>query len=122
MLRDDIIEYSLYTHHSEEEGKKKRKKLWLVFWILLIVTVAEVTLGFLFSREESMRAFLFFTFILMTVVKAGYIVMSFMHLGDEAKAFRLTVLGPFIFFIIYLIFIALIEATYLYRTDKLFPF
>jgi cytochrome c oxidase subunit IV len=122
MLRDDIIEYSLDAHHSEEEGVNKRKKIWFVFWILLIVTIAEVTLGFLFSREPSMQAFLFFTFIILTLVKAAYIVMSYMHLGDEVKSFKLTVLAPFIFFIAYLIFIALVEATYIYRVDKMFPF
>ena len=30
MKRDDIIEYSLYNHHSEEEGVKKRKEIWVV--------------------------------------------------------------------------------------------
>ncbi|MBA3900224.1 MAG: cytochrome C oxidase subunit IV family protein [Bacteroidetes bacterium] len=122
MLRDDIIEYSLDAHHSEEEGIKLRKKIWFVFWILLVVTVVEVSLGLMFSRVPAMQTFLFITFITLTVVKAYYIVMSYMHLGDEAKAFRLTVLGPFIFFILYLIFIALVEATYLFRIDKMFPF
>ena len=28
MLRDDIIEYSLDTHHSEEQGKVIRKKIY----------------------------------------------------------------------------------------------
>lgn len=118
MKRDDIIEYSLDAHHSEEEGVKKRKKIWLIFWILLIVTIVEVTLGLLFSRDPGMKTFLFVTFISLTIVKAFYIVMSYMHLGDEIRAFRLTVLGPFIFFISYLIFIALAEATYIFRIDK----
>ena len=118
MLRDDIIEYSLDAHHSEEEGVKKRKKIWQIFWILLIVTIAEVTLGLMFSRDPDMEVFLFVTFISLTIVKAFYIVMSYMHLGDEARALRLTVLGPFIFFISYLIFIALVEATYLYGIDR----
>jgi cytochrome c oxidase subunit IV len=122
MLRDDIIEYSLDAHHSEEEGIKKRKKIWFVFWVLLVVTIVEVSLGLMFSRDPGMQTFLFVTFIALTIVKAYYIVMSYMHLGDEAKSFRLTILGPFIFFILYLIFIALVEATYIYRTDKLFPF
>ncbi|MDQ3191843.1 MAG: cytochrome C oxidase subunit IV family protein [Bacteroidota bacterium] len=120
MKRDDIIEYSLDAHHSEEEGVKKRKKIWQIFWILLIVTAVEVTLGLMFSRDPGMKTFLFITFIALTLVKAGYIVMSYMHLGDEAKTFRLTVLGPFIFFILYLVFIALVEATYIFRIDSLF--
>lgn len=122
MLRDDIIEYSLDAHHSEEEGIKKRKKIWVVFWILLIVTIAEVSLGLMFSRDPGMQAFLFFTFIILTIAKAYFIVMSYMHLGDETKSFRVTILGPFIFFILYLIFIALVEATYIHRIDGSFPF
>ncbi|HET6243198.1 MAG: cytochrome C oxidase subunit IV family protein [Bacteroidetes bacterium] len=120
MKRDDIIEYSLDAHHSEEEGVKKRKKIWQIFWILLIVTIVEVTLGLMFSRDPGMKTFLFVTFITLTLVKAGYIVMSYMHLGDEVKSLRITILGPFLFFIFYLIFISLIEATYIFQIDKLF--
>jgi len=46
----------------------------------------------------------------MTLVKAGYIVMVFMHLGDERKNLRNTILVPYLVFILYLIFICLTEA------------
>ncbi len=52
MERDDIIEYSLDIHHSEEEGKKIRKKIWMVFWILLIVTTLEVVMGIYLAGKE----------------------------------------------------------------------
>jgi cytochrome c oxidase subunit IV len=46
----------------------------------------------------------------MTLFKAGYIVMVFMHLGDEKKTLRNIILIPYFIFILYLIFIALWES------------
>jgi cytochrome c oxidase subunit IV len=120
MERDDIFEYSLLNHHSEEEGVKKRKKLWGVFWLLLVVTIVEVGLGLMFSRTPSMKNTLFITFIVLTIVKAMYIVLTFMHLGDETKSFKYTVLVPFILFVLYLVFICITEANYTFNMDTLF--
>ena len=50
-------------------------------------------------------------FIVLTIVKAYYIVMSFMHLGDERKGLRYVVLVPYFIFIAYLIFILLWEGS-----------
>lgn len=110
MERDDIIEYSLDTHHSEEQGKKIRRKIWVVTAILTIVTIIEVALGAIIKQYSSMWGVVKVLFILMTILKAGYIVMTFMHLGDERKSLRYVILAPYAIFIIYLIFIALTEA------------
>jgi len=110
--RDDIYEYSLDTHHSEEAGKKMRKKFMLVLALLSAVTIIEVGMGMIWSRDESMKDILKYTFIILTLVKAGYITMIFMHLGDEKKSFQWTVLAPYFVLIGYLIFICLVEATY----------
>jgi cytochrome c oxidase subunit IV len=47
----------------------------------------------------------------MTLLKAGYIVMTFMHLGDERKGLRAVILVPYFIFMLYLIFILLWEGT-----------
>jgi cytochrome c oxidase subunit 4 len=120
MERDDIFEYSLHTHHSEEEGASKRKKLWGVFWLLLVVTIVEVALGLKFSRVPEMKNVLFYTFIGLTILKAAYIVLTFMHLGDETKFFKYIVLVPYILFILYLIFIGISEANYNFDMDEIF--
>jgi len=106
MLRDDIIEYSLDAHHSEEEGKKKRKEIWKVTAILSIITIIEVAVGGLFPKSEVGSAWVFikYGYIALTLVKAAYIVLTFMHLGEERKTFRLMVLIPYLIFILYLIF------------------
>jgi cytochrome c oxidase subunit IV len=48
-------------------------------------------------------------FLGLTVFKAAYIVLSFMHLGDERRNLKYVVLLPYALFILYLIFIALTE-------------
>lgn len=110
--RDDIYEYSLDTHHSDEEGKKMRKKFYFVLALLSVVTLVEVGMGMIWSRDESMKEILKYTFIILTLVKAGYITMIFMHLGDEKKSFQAVVLLPYFILIGYLIFICLVEALY----------
>jgi len=48
-------------------------------------------------------------FIVLTAVKAAYIVLVFMHLGDEKKNLKYVILLPYALFIMYLIFIGLYE-------------
>lgn len=110
MERDDLIEYSLHTHHSEEQGKVIRKKIWFVTALLTIITIVEVALGSFIKQSSGAWPFVKWSFIAMTLLKAGYIVMTFMHLGDEKKTLRYVVLVPYILFLLYLIFIALWEA------------
>ncbi len=111
MLRDDVIEYSLDTHHSEEQGKAIRKKIWLVTALLTAITVIEVALGAFIKQGSGAWPFVKWSFIIMTLLKAGYIVMVFMHLGDEKKSLKYVILVPYFLFMAYLIFIALMEAT-----------
>ncbi|PKR79675.1 hypothetical protein CW751_13990 [Brumimicrobium salinarum] len=112
--RDDIIEYSLYNHHSEEEGKKQRKKIWKVTLILSIVTAVEVLFGAMVKQGSSMWLTVKVLFIVLTVIKAAYIVLTFMHLGDEKKTLKWIVLLPYLIFMIYLIFIGLTEGAALF--------
>lgn len=120
MLRDDLDldkEYSLSANHDDEHGKALRKKIWKVTIILTAITVLEVITGgsikqFYDGAPNESWWMIKWGFILLTLVKAGYIVLSFMHLGDERKNFRYMVLGPYILFIAYLIFNLLAEASY----------
>ncbi|MAA58284.1 MAG: hypothetical protein CL855_07475 [Cryomorphaceae bacterium] len=110
MERDDLIEYSLDTHHSEEHGKALRTKIWKVTLLLTIITAVEVALGAYIKQSSEVWIYVKWTFIALTLLKAGYIVMVFMHLGDERKWMRNVILLPYAGFIVYLIFIALTEA------------
>jgi cytochrome c oxidase subunit 4 len=116
MVRDDVIEYSLDYHHSEEEGVKKRKAIWKVTAILSIITIAEVLVGVFFPKHEvsgNIWTVIKFGYIILTIVKAAYIVLVFMHLGDEKKSLKYMILIPYILFILYLIFIILTEAAHI---------
>jgi len=111
MLRDDIVEYSLDAHHSEEKGKELRKTIWKVTALLTVITAIEVALGSMIKQSSDYWEIIKWLFIALTLVKAYYIVMSFMHLGDERKGLRYVILVPYFIFIIYLIFILLWEGT-----------
>jgi len=121
MERDDIIEYSLDAHHSEEEGRKIRRTIWMVTLLLAVVTAVEVALG-AFWKEWFPGAWhlVKWTFIVLTLVKATYIVMTFMHLGDERRNIRALILLPYALFLLYLVFIAIWESNYVNRAWEMF--
>lgn len=115
-FHDDYPQYELMAHHSDEAGKIKRKELWRVFWYMLGITIVELIVGF--NNAHFSKLFLMFFFIGFTIVKAGFIVLSFMHLGDEKKVMKWVILAPFTIFILYLVFIVTTEGSYSknYRT------
>lgn len=71
----------------------KIKKLWRVALILLVVTVIEFIIAFTLPHGAAKT----FLFVLLTIVKAGYIVGEFMHLKYEVKVLFWAVLIPMIF-------------------------
>lgn len=92
-------------HHADiksAESVAQVKRLWKVFWILLVITIAEVIMGMYFSHQLP-KALVAFFFLALTLLKAGYIVSVFMHLGDEFKGFIVTVLIPLFLFIWFII-------------------
>ena len=116
-FHDNYPQYEMMAHHSEEEGKGKRRKLWNVFWIMLGITLLELFVGFKqdawgWTGTEAVKWF----FIIMTLFKAGFIVMAFMHLGDENRLMKWLILGPYTGFILYLIFMAVLgEGNYAFK-------
>ena len=107
MERDDLIvneSYALNAHHSEEAGKKIRKNILKVTVILTVVTIIEVIMGANFQRNDTFTwDMIVIGFIILTLLKAGYIISVFMHLGDERKNIQRTILIPYIFFMVYMI-------------------
>lgn len=90
--------------HSEETvitvippDKERIKKLWMVALILLVITILEFTVAFTVPHE--MKNLRVWTFILMTIVKAAYIVGEFMHLRHEAKVLIWSILIPLVFIV-----------------------
>lgn len=121
MERDDIIEYSLDAVYSEDHGRVVRKKIFLVATVLTVVTLVEVFLGIFWrSWMPNDWHWVKWVFIMLTLVKASYIVMTFMHLGDERRNFRSMILIPYSLFLMYLVFIIIWESTYLHQVLKIF--
>jgi cytochrome c oxidase subunit 4 len=87
---------------------------------LTLITAVEVFVGVVWSKtvlaeKYAENAGLIWTFIkwgyiILTVFKARFIVLEFMHLGEERKSFTKIILYPYLFFILYFIFIMLTEA------------
>jgi cytochrome c oxidase subunit IV len=99
---------SLYSgmHHQDatsEDSRAKVKNIWKVTGILTLITIVEVALG-LWGYYNGVNAlWLKVLFILGTLLKAGYIVAIFMHLGDEFKNMILTIIVPLSLFIWFII-------------------
>lgn len=93
------------SHHGAADGgAKQRKQIWKVFWILFAITALEFVIAFTVGRG----AFRNVTFIVMTLVKAAYIVGEFMHLKHEVKSLIMTILIPLLF-VVWLIIALLVE-------------
>ncbi|MFI5135666.1 MAG: cytochrome C oxidase subunit IV family protein [Chitinophagales bacterium] len=72
------------------------KLIWRTFWILLVVTIVEVTAA-IFLTGHLPQMILNVFYILMSGAKAFYIVSVFMHLRFEVKYLIITILVPLCF-------------------------
>lgn len=118
-FHDNFPQYEVMANHSEEEGKKNRKTLWRVFWVMLLITLFELVVGFLAPEKGwSGTTTLKVLFITLTIVKAAAIVMWFMHLKHEVKFFKWAILSMYTILMFYTIFIVLTEGIYSGRADK----
>jgi cytochrome c oxidase subunit IV len=116
MDRDDLIvndRYSVESNHDEEHGKQIRKKIYFVTLLLSVITTVEVALGIFIKQGTDFWPVVKWSFIVMTLVKAFYIVAVFMHLGDERKSLQYVIIVPYAIFILYLLFIGITESSYL---------
>lgn len=79
----------------EKRDEQKIKKIWKTAFILLAITVVEFIMAFTMDRG----IILYFLFIALTIWKAKYIMMEFMHLGDEVKPLFYSIIVPLIFLV-----------------------
>ena len=105
------------------EHVSNTKRIWTVFGILSVITIIEVFFGitkpdFLHMNNFLSLNLLNWLFIILTGVKAYYIVYAFMHMEGEKTSLRYAVILPLIFLVIYLLFILLTEADYIFEVFK----
>jgi cytochrome c oxidase subunit IV len=112
-FHDNYPSYETMYNHDDAYGKKARRTLWNVFWVMLVITIVELVIGFMAPSKGWSGTFgLKALFIGLTIVKAAAIVWWFMHLGHEVKFFKYVILVPYITFMLYGIFIILTEGSY----------
>ncbi len=105
------------------EHVSNTKRIWNVFILLSVVTTVEVALGivkphFLIDNTFLSMNLLNWIFYALTLYKAYYIVWAFMHMEGEKPALRWAVVMPVIFLVLYLLFILLLEADYIFEVFK----
>ncbi|MBF2709363.1 cytochrome C oxidase subunit IV family protein [Flavobacterium soyangense] len=106
------------------EHVSNTKRIWTVFGILSVITIVEVFFGitkpeFLHMNNLLGMNLLNWLFIILTLVKAYYIVYAFMHMEGEKSVLRYAVVLPLIFLVIYLLFILLTEGNYIFEVFKI---
>ncbi len=99
------------------------KRIWFVFGLLSAVTIVEVFLGIVKPDALHLNHFLGMNllnwiFYILTIFKAYYIVWAFMHMEGEKSSLRTAVVAPVIFLVLYLLFILLTEAIYIFEVFK----
>jgi cytochrome c oxidase subunit 4 len=105
------------------EHVSNTKRIWTVFGILSIITIVEVILGIIKPASLHNSSLLGlnllnWVFIILTGVKAYYIVYAFMHMEGEKSSLRYAVIAPLIFLVAYLLFILLVEGNYVFEVFK----
>lgn len=116
--QEHTLEHGEEQHH---EGMSKGK-IWRVFFYLLALTALEFFIALVLVHggviEKGMGVNI--VYIVLTLLKAYYIVAYFMHLKFEKFGFIMSVTTSFIF-IIYFIILLLTEGGYLHSHYDLFP-
>jgi cytochrome c oxidase subunit IV len=83
-------------------------RIWKTFWVLSVLTVVELALGYLLYFQHGKWGYLpvISTKLLiagLTLAKAYYIVSIFMHLGDEIRNMIMTIIVPLMLFIWFIV-------------------
>jgi cytochrome c oxidase subunit IV len=116
-------EHKLEIFRGLVKFKSNTQKIWGVLAFLTLITIVEVALGIIKPQSLTGTYFLGmkvlnWIFIILTLVKAYYIAWDFMHLRDEKTALRRAIVWTPIFLVMYLVFILLVEADYIYNIYK----
>lgn len=89
-----MSEVNDHSHDAHDDGgAAHRKAIWRTFYILSILTAIEFVIAFMMGSGMLKVSI----FIIMTIVKAFFIVGEFMHLKHETKSLIWTILIPCLF-------------------------
>ncbi len=93
--------HSTGAHHEPEFSTKP---IWRTFWILLGITMVELTLATIHLKTEFPPKYVLNgIYMILTLAKAFYIIAEFMHLRHEIKNLIMSLVFPAMLFIWFLI-------------------
>ncbi len=110
-----MAEVQGHDEHSADNGAAHRKVIWKTFWILSVLTAFEFLIAFT-MQHGTLRITIF---VIMTLVKAFYIVGEFMHLRHEVKALIWSIVIPTVL-IMWLLGALMMEGNFLYLDLHIF--
>jgi cytochrome c oxidase subunit IV len=91
------------TVHHEPGGKEVVQKIIRTTVILSVITLIELGLGFcMYLMPDLSSAVVLFikgAIVILSLLKAFYIVGVFMHLGEEIKNLIMTIIVPLLLFV-----------------------
>lgn len=90
-----MSDHSHGTHEAGEIPPANTGLIWRTFFILSAITAVEFTLAY-YMKAGGFRTSIF---VIMTLVKAFYIVGEFMHLKHEVKSLIWAIVIPIVFII-----------------------
>ncbi|GAA4783681.1 hypothetical protein GCM10023231_09170 [Olivibacter ginsenosidimutans] len=112
-----MSEHHTSVEHGQEEhhADMSKKLIWKVFFYLLAITCLEffIALVLVYNGPLEKGPLVNFIYVVLTLVKAYFIVAYFMHLKFEKMGFIISTLIVFVF-IIYFIILLLTEGSYLH--------
>ena len=88
------------TTHASHEGSTRI--YWIIGAILAVVTIVEVIIAWpdvIYSHEHpdaTAQVILVVLLMVLSVAKGSMVVMFFMHLKGDARAFKLLFIAPFL--------------------------
>lgn len=90
----------LHAEHSEEHESMTKKKIWQVFFILLVITCIEFFIALFMVPHHYIKVELVNPiYIILTLLKAFFIVAYFMHLKFERTSLIFAIIVPILFII-----------------------
>ena len=89
--------------HAHEHASMTKRKIWQVFFYLLGITALEFIIAlYLIPKGIVSHGVGNFAYIILTLVKAFYIVAYFMHLKFEKFAFKASIVFSLLFIIYFI--------------------
>ncbi len=92
-------------------NREKVRHFIKVMIYLAIITALEFLIAFTVPHDYKWVRIVIF--VVMTIVKAYYIVAEFMHLGHEKRSLKMSIVLPMLF-VVFLVFILIFQGSAIY--------